>query len=134
MSSVANSLRSFSRDDIPAVLELSRRALARPEEHVGNPLWATMDELESELADWDEPPEATLLVDAADGVVVGFGGVEVAKGFPHADLFGPLIAPPEAARTSDPPAAEATAAGRMFWLPRKTLSGSQRDLILASRS
>jgi ribosomal protein S18 acetylase RimI-like enzyme len=93
VSSVANSLRSFSRDDIPAVLELSRRALTRPEEHVGNPLWATMDELESELADWDEPPEATLLVDAADGVVVGFGGVEVAKGFPHADLFGPLIAP-----------------------------------------
>ena len=93
MSSVANSLRSFARDDIPAVLELSRRALTRPEEHVGNPLWATKDELESELADWDEPPEETLLVDAADRVVVGFGGVEVAKGFSHADLFGPLIAP-----------------------------------------
>ena len=93
MSSVANSLRSFSRDDIPAVLELSRRALTRPEEHVGNPIWSTKDELESELADWDEPPETTLLVDAADGVVIGFGGVEVAKGFPHADLFGPLIAP-----------------------------------------
>ena len=93
MSSVANSLRSFTRDDIPPVLELSRRALTRPEEHVGNPLWATKDELESELADWDEPPEETLLVDAADRVVVGFGGVEVAKGFQHADLFGPLIAP-----------------------------------------
>ena len=93
MCSVANSLRSFTREDIPPVLELSRRALTRPEEQVGNPLWATKDELESELADWDEPPEETLLVDAADGVVVGFGGVEVAKGFPHADLFGPLIAP-----------------------------------------
>ena len=93
MSSVASSLRSFTRDDIPPVLELSRRALTRPEEQVGNPLWATKDELESELADWDEPPEKTLLVDATDGVVVGFGGVEVAKGFPHADLFGPLIAP-----------------------------------------
>lgn len=93
MSSVANSLRSFSRDDIPAVLELSRRALTRPQEHVGNPLWATKDELESELADWHEPPEETLLVDTADGVVVGFSGVEVAKGFLHADLFGPLIAP-----------------------------------------
>jgi ribosomal protein S18 acetylase RimI-like enzyme len=90
---VANSLRSFRRDDVPPVLELSRRALTRPEEQVGNPLWATKDELESELADWDEPPEKTLLVDAADGVVVGFGGVEVAKGFEHADLFGPLIAP-----------------------------------------
>jgi ribosomal protein S18 acetylase RimI-like enzyme len=93
VSSVANSLRSFRRDDIPTVLELSRRALTRPEEQVGNPLWATKDELESELADWDHPPETTLLVDVEDGAVVGFGGVEVAKGFSHADLFGPLIAP-----------------------------------------
>ena len=75
------------------MLELSRRALARPEEQVGNPLWADLEELESELADWDEPPEETLLVDEEEGAVVGFGGVEVARGFPHADLFGPLIAP-----------------------------------------
>lgn len=90
---MANSLRSFTRDDSSSVLELSRRALNRPEEQVGNPLWATRDELESELSDWDEPPETTLLVDDEDGLVVGFGGVEVAKSFPHADLFGPLIAP-----------------------------------------
>ena len=90
---MANSLRSFTRNDSPAVLELSRRAITRPEEHVGNPLWATRDELESELSDWDEPPEKTLLVDDEDGVVVGFGGVEVIRGFRHADLFGPLIAP-----------------------------------------
>jgi len=90
---VANSLRSFSRADSPAILELSRRALTRPEEQVGNPLWATRDELESELSDWDAPPEETLLVDDEEGQVVGFGGVEVAKGFSHADLFGPLIAP-----------------------------------------
>lgn len=90
---MASSLRSFSREDIPAVLELSRRAFSRAEEQVGNPLWASLDELESELSDWDEPPEATLLVDDEDGLVVGFGGVEVAKGFPHADLFGPVIAP-----------------------------------------
>ena len=90
---MANSLRSFRREDIPAVLELSRRAFGRPEEQVGNPLWASRDELESELADWDEPPENTLLVDIEDGLVVGFGGVEVAKSFTHADLFGPLIAP-----------------------------------------
>lgn len=90
---MASSLRSFSRDDSPAILELSRRALNRPEEQVGNPLWATRDELESELSDWDEPPERTLLVDDEDGVVIGFGGVEVVKGFRHADLFGPLIAP-----------------------------------------
>ena len=89
---MANSLRSFSRDDSSAVLELSRRALNRPEEQVGNPLWATRDELESELSDWHEPPEKTLLVDEEDGQVVGFGGVEVPKGFPHADLFGPMIA------------------------------------------
>jgi ribosomal protein S18 acetylase RimI-like enzyme len=90
---VASSLRSFSREDIPAVLELSRRAFGRAEEQVGNPLWASRDELESELSDWDEPPESTLLVDVEDGEVVGFGGVEVARAFEHADLFGPLIAP-----------------------------------------
>jgi ribosomal protein S18 acetylase RimI-like enzyme len=90
---VANSLRSFSREDIPAVLDLSRRAFGRPEEQVGNPLWASLDELESELSDWDHPPESTLLVDVEDGEVVGFGGVEVANAFTHADLFGPLIAP-----------------------------------------
>jgi len=90
---VASSLRSFRREDVPAVLDLSRRAFARPEEQVGNPLWASLDELESELSDWDEPPEATPLVDVEDDEVVGFGGVEVAKSFPHADLFGPLIAP-----------------------------------------
>ncbi len=90
---MANSLRSFRREDIPAVLELSRRAFSRAEEQVGNPLWASLDELESELSDWTEPPESTLLVDDEDGLVVGFGGVEVAKGFPHADLFGPVIAP-----------------------------------------
>jgi ribosomal protein S18 acetylase RimI-like enzyme len=90
---VASNLRSFRREDIPAVLDLSRRAFGRPEEQVGNPLWASRDELESELSDWDEPPESTLLVDVEDGLVVGFGGVEIAKAFSHADLFGPLIAP-----------------------------------------
>jgi [ribosomal protein S18]-alanine N-acetyltransferase len=90
---VASNLRSFNREDVPAVLELSRRAFGRPEEQVGNPLWASLDELESELSDWDEPPESTLLVDVEDGKVVGFGGVEIAKAFTHADLFGPLIAP-----------------------------------------
>ena len=48
---MANSLRSFSREDIPAVLELSRRAFGRAEEQVGNPLWASLDELESDKAD-----------------------------------------------------------------------------------
>lgn len=90
---MAANLRSFRRDDRPGVLELSRRALNRPAEQVGNPLWSTREELESELSDWDVAPEETLLVDEEDGEVVGFGGVEIARGWEHADLFGPLVAP-----------------------------------------
>ncbi len=75
------------------MLELSRHALQRPAEQVGNPLWKTRDELESELADWEMDPEETLLVEEHDGAVVGFGGVEVSPGWEHADLFGPLVAP-----------------------------------------
>jgi ribosomal protein S18 acetylase RimI-like enzyme len=89
---VASSLRSFEERDRSAVLELSRHALQRPEEQVGNPLWTTSEELESELSDWDVPPEETLIVEEADGEIVGFGGVEVSPGFEHADLFGPLVA------------------------------------------
>lgn len=90
---MASSLRSFERRDRGAVLELSRHAVQRPEEQVGNPLWTTPEELESELSDWEIPPEETLLVEEDTGEVVGFGGVEVSPGFEHADLFGPLVAP-----------------------------------------
>jgi ribosomal protein S18 acetylase RimI-like enzyme len=90
---VGSSLRSFQAPDRAAVLELSRRALQRPEEQVGNPIWTSAEELESELSDWEIPPEETLLVDETAGEVVGFGGVEVSPGFDHADLFGPLVAP-----------------------------------------
>jgi ribosomal protein S18 acetylase RimI-like enzyme len=90
---VAGSLRSYRADDAVAVLALSRRALSRPEEQVGNPLWASREELESELSDWDPGPTETLLVFEDDRRVVGFGGVEAAHGFEHADLFGPLVAP-----------------------------------------
>jgi ribosomal protein S18 acetylase RimI-like enzyme len=76
-----------------AVLDLSRHALQRPQEQVGNPLWTTAEELESELSDWRISPEETLLVDELDGEIVGFAGVEVDPGFDHADLFGPLVAP-----------------------------------------
>jgi ribosomal protein S18 acetylase RimI-like enzyme len=90
---VDNNLRSFRTGDRSAVVDLSRHALQRPREHVGNPLWSTLEELESELDDWDTPPEETLLVEEQEGDVVGFGGVEVSAGWEHADLFGPLVAP-----------------------------------------
>jgi ribosomal protein S18 acetylase RimI-like enzyme len=90
---VATSLRNFRTDDRSAVLELSRHALQQPAEQVGNPLWKTRDELESELADWDIDPAETLLVEEQEGEVIGFGGVEVSAGWEHADLFGPLVAP-----------------------------------------
>jgi len=67
--------------------------MQKPQEQVGNPLWTTAEELESELSDWEVPPEETLFVDEIDGEIVGFAGVEVSPGFDHADLFGPLVAP-----------------------------------------
>jgi ribosomal protein S18 acetylase RimI-like enzyme len=87
-------VRSFLPADRPAVLELSRRALARPEEQLGNPAWETREELESELEGWDREPHETLFVEEDEGEVIGFGGVEVASGWEHADLFGPLVAEP----------------------------------------
>jgi ribosomal protein S18 acetylase RimI-like enzyme len=90
---VAGSLRKFAPPDRDAIVELSRRATGRPELQVGNPVWVSREELESETADWDPPPEETLLVaEQEDGGVVGFGGVELPRGFDHAELFGPLVA------------------------------------------
>ncbi len=89
---MAARLRSFRRDDRDAVVELSRLALARPELQVGNPVWSTHDELDSEVADWDPGAEETLLVAEERRRVVGFGGIELPPGFAHAELFGPLVA------------------------------------------
>lgn len=88
---MAVSLRSFEERDRGAVLELSRLALARPELQVGNPVWTTRDELESELRGWDPAPAETLCVAEAERRLVGFGGVELPRGFDHAELFGPLV-------------------------------------------
>lgn len=73
-------------------MALSRQAFARPEEHVGNPVWMSVAELQRETADWTPAPTETLIVAEEDDDVVGFGGVEVAEGFEHADLFGPVVA------------------------------------------
>lgn len=90
---MAGSLRSFAEHDRDAVVALSRHALARPEDQVGNPVWSTRENLEGEVADWDPPAEDTLLVAEDEGGVVGFGGVELPKGFQHAELFGPIVDP-----------------------------------------
>jgi ribosomal protein S18 acetylase RimI-like enzyme len=90
---VAGSLRSFAESDAERVVELSRATLARPEFQVGNPIWTSTEELESELADWSPPAEDTLLVaEDEDGSIIAFGGVELPEGFAHAELFGPLVA------------------------------------------
>ena len=90
---MAASLRSYGPGDADAVVELSRVALSRPELHVGNPIWTTREELESEVADWEPPATETLLIaEDDDEGVVGFSGVEHPRGFKHAELFGPLVA------------------------------------------
>jgi ribosomal protein S18 acetylase RimI-like enzyme len=88
---VDTNLRSFRREDADQVVALARQAYARPEEQVGNPTWATREELESEISDWDPPANETLLVAEDDGAIVGVGGIE-AGGDPVADLFGPVVA------------------------------------------
>ncbi len=89
---MAGNLRNFVAADAPGVLELSRHALARPSEQVGNPMWETSAEMESELSGWDRPPGETLFVGEESGAIAGFGGVEFGSAWEHADLFGPLVA------------------------------------------
>jgi GNAT superfamily N-acetyltransferase len=84
------SLRNFEPGDAEALLELSRRAQTREVEQVGTPLWSSRDELEAELAGLGRAPEETLRVAEDDGVVAGFGGIELDD---EALLFGPLVSP-----------------------------------------
>ena len=87
-----SSLRKFRSEDADEVVALARQAFLRPEEQVGNPVWASREELESEVSDWDPPATETLLVAEDDGEVVGFGGFEAGVGRQGADLFGPIVA------------------------------------------
>lgn len=83
-------LRSYESRDRGALLALSRRALAREEEQVGAPLWASEEELDAELAGLGYRPADTLRVIEEEGEAVAFGGIVVADG---ATLMGPLVAP-----------------------------------------
>ena len=87
-----SSLRKFRSEDADQVVALARQAFLRPEEQVGNPVWASREELESEVSDWDPPASETLLVAEDEGEIVGFGGLEAGNRGQVADLFGPIVA------------------------------------------
>lgn len=86
------SLRKFRPEDADQVVALARQAFLRPEEQVGNPVWASRDELDSEVSDWEPPATETLLVAEEDGDIVGVGGIEASGDGAGADLFGPIVA------------------------------------------
>lgn len=87
---MAVNLRSFEDRDRDAVAGLSRHALARFEEQVGVPLWATRAELDASLAHWDGPPSGSLRVIEEGGEVAAFGGIQVGG---VVAVVGPLVAP-----------------------------------------
>ena len=87
---MAGKLRRFALADREAALGLSRHALARLEEQVGYPLWATMEELDEDLRVWDPPAAETLRVVEEDGEVAALGGVQLTG---EAVVVGPLVVP-----------------------------------------
>lgn len=87
---MAGSLRSFRDGDRDAVAALSRHALARLEEQVGAPLWATRVELDVSLSHWEGAPPDSLRVIEEGGDVAAFGGIQVGG---VVAVVGPLVAP-----------------------------------------
>ena len=85
-----DSLRSFADSDRDAVVALSRHALARVEEQVGKPLWASRSELDADLASWSVPPSEQLRVIEEDGRLAAFGGVQLDG---NGTVVGPLVSP-----------------------------------------
>ena len=88
-SSVGITLRKYTPSDLEVILPLARRALARPEEQLGRPLWRTLDDATGDLDGWRDIDE-TLFVLEDDGVPVAFAGF-VRDALPN--LFGPLVVP-----------------------------------------
>lgn len=82
-------LRSYTPADLEAILPLARRALARPEEQLGRPLWRSLDDAEGDLESWHDVEE-TLFVMEDEGEPVAFGGLVRDS---LLNLFGPLVVP-----------------------------------------
>jgi ribosomal protein S18 acetylase RimI-like enzyme len=86
---VASSLRSYRPGDLRAAFELARRAVSRPEEQVGKPLWRSLADAERDMSHSESLAEL-MVVAEEDGRAIAFGGVEPDT-FPN--VFGPLVAP-----------------------------------------
>jgi len=86
---VGITLRKYTSSDLDVILPLARRALARPEEQLGRPLWRSDDDAGGDLDGWRDIEE-TLFVVEDDGAPVAFGGYVRDA---HPNLFGPLVVP-----------------------------------------
>ena len=82
-------LRKYTSSDLDVIVPLARRALARPEEQLGRPLWRSLEDAEGDLEGWRDI-EDTLVVLEDDGEPVAFAGF-VRDALPN--LFGPLVVP-----------------------------------------
>lgn len=82
-------LRNYRASDLDVILPLARRALARPEEQLGRPLWRSLDDVSGDLDGWRDVDE-TLLVLEDGRKPVAFGGF-VRDALPN--VFGPLVVP-----------------------------------------